>query len=167
MVSAGRSPLAVPSLPLAAWEQHTCLRLAPPPGHVQKRSSDPRAHHQHTRLTEARRVRLRAGGVGSGGTKGTCQPATACPGHHTHRSLARGAAQRVTPWGPAGPRATLCGEEQALKLLLGGGWGSGGRQRAPRGGGHPPRIGWGTSETHQRGRRSATGTQGLSRGYRP
>ena len=67
MVSAGRSPLAVPSLPLAAWEQHTCLRLAPPPGHVQKRSSDPRAHHQHTRLTEARRVRLRAGGVGSGG----------------------------------------------------------------------------------------------------
>lgn len=86
---------------------------------------------QHTRLAEAWRARLRAGRVW--GSKRDV-PACICVPWGPHALQPRkGVAQRVTPWGPVGPRAALHGQEQTLKLLLGGRWRSGGRQRVPRG----------------------------------
>lgn len=81
-----------------------------------------------------------------------CQPASACPRCHTHRSLTRGGrlggSHPGDPWGTPG---ALCGEEQALKLLCGrmGHWG---QQRVPQGRVSPGQA-TGTSR-HQRGRRS-------------
>lgn len=98
MVSARHSPPAVPSLPPAGWEQH------PRPGTCRSAALT----HEHTTSTACPAHRGPESeapgreGVGGGGTKRTCQPASAWPGRHTHRSLARGAARRVTPWGPVG-----------------------------------------------------------------
>ena len=102
MVSAGRSPPAVPSLPPAGWEQH------PRPGTYRSAALT----HEHTtspRLTEARRARLRAGrGSGVGGQRGRASPHLRGPGA-THTAASQegrlGGSHPGDPWGYEPPSA--------------------------------------------------------------
>lgn len=148
--------------PSSGW-----LGTAPPPRHMQKRSPDPRAHHQHS-TPGSPRPGERGSGQGGGRGWGDKEdvPARICVARapHTPQPRKRGGSEGHT-LGTRGamshPLRGRAGPEAPLERGMGQ-WGA--AESAP-GQGRPGQAGG--RQTHQRGRRSATGTQGLSRGHRP